>query len=162
MFVFSDERADFNLEKRNFPENTLCYIDQGYIFTVNESELAIYNHVFMTVTLNQPKDTETCKTYETKLISSLHYQTTDEFLGLSKKLAYIVLHGDDMECFFSYGFNEKKSKLLYPAPKDRILIAVISTYFEKHFHEILNERQHNKEFSSLFDFLPLITHWKRK
>ena len=41
MFVFSDERADFNLEKRNFPENTLCYIDQGYIFTVNESELAI-------------------------------------------------------------------------------------------------------------------------
>ena len=31
---FSDERADFNFEKRNFTENALCYINQGYIFTV--------------------------------------------------------------------------------------------------------------------------------
>ena len=31
---FSDERADFNLEKRNFPENTLYYVNQGYISTV--------------------------------------------------------------------------------------------------------------------------------
>ena len=31
---FSDERADFNIEKRNFGENALCYINQGYFSTV--------------------------------------------------------------------------------------------------------------------------------
>ena len=51
-----------------------------------------------------------------------------------------------MECFFWYGFNEKKSKVLYSSSKDRIPNAVISIYFKKHFHEILNKRRHNDEF----------------
>ena len=33
---FSDERDDVNLEKRSFPENTLYYINQGYISTIKE------------------------------------------------------------------------------------------------------------------------------
>ena len=31
---FSDERADFNIEKRNFRENALSYINQRYFSTV--------------------------------------------------------------------------------------------------------------------------------
>ena len=33
---FSEKRADFNIKKRNFPENSLCYINQGYLFWLRE------------------------------------------------------------------------------------------------------------------------------
>ena len=92
----------------------------------------------------------------------LHDQTTGDFLGLQKELAYIVLHGDAMECFFSYGYNEKKSKVLDSAAKDKIPNTVITTSFKKHFHEILNERRHKEEFSSLFHFYSFITDRKEK
>ena len=84
---FSDERADFNLEKRNFPENALCYINQEY--AVKGGELAIYNHVFilgqLRVAANQPKDIETydCTKNEAKLIGCLYDQLTAEVLGQS-------------------------------------------------------------------------------
>ena len=39
------------------------------------------------------------------------------------------------ESLFSYGYNDKKSKVLYSAGKDIILNAIISTCFKKHFHE---------------------------
>ena len=87
---FFDERANFNLEKINFPENTLCYINQGYISTVKVDELAICRHVFLlgqlTIAANQLTDTETYeyKKKETKLITSLYNQETREFLGLVK------------------------------------------------------------------------------
>ena len=165
---FFEERADFSFEKRNFPESTLCSVNQGYISPVKGGELAIYTHVFLleqlNIAANRPADIETyeSKKNETKLIRSMYDQTTGDFLGLWKELAYIVLHGDVMECFFSYGYNEKKSKVLYSAAKDRISNAVIATTFKKHFYEFLNERRHNKESSTLFYFLPLITNQKVK
>ena len=146
---FSDKKADFNIEKRNFPENTLCHINQGYLCTVKGGELTIYNHNFilglLIVTANQPKDIETYvfEKNEVKLIVCLHGQVTREFLGFDKQLVYIILRGDDMECFFSYGCNEKKSKVLCSAAKDRIPNAIISTCFKKHFHEIMNDTMRN-------------------
>ena len=42
---FGDEKTDFNIEKKDFPENVpenaLCYVNQGYLSTVTNSELAI-------------------------------------------------------------------------------------------------------------------------
>ena len=143
--VFSLTRADSNLLKRNFPENTLCYVNQGYISAVKGSELAIYNHILllgqMTITTNQPNDIEMdeCKGNETKLIKCLYDKMTGDFLGLRKELAYIVLRDGAMECFFLYGYNTKKSKVLYSATKDKIQMLFIITSFKKHFHEVLNK-----------------------
>ena len=39
---FSDEKSDFNISKKTFPDNTLMYANQGYISTVKGGELAIY------------------------------------------------------------------------------------------------------------------------
>ena len=49
-----------------------------------------------------------CKKNETKLIKCLYDKSTSNFLGTQKELAYIVLNGDAMECFFPYGYNEMK------------------------------------------------------
>ena len=73
------------------------------------------------------------------------------------QLAYIILRGDSEESFFSYGYNDKKSKVLYPAAKGKIPNAIILTCFKKYFHEIMNDRQHNEESSGLFFYLPSIT-----
>ena len=89
---FSDKRADFNLLKRNFPENTLCYVNQGYLSLVKVGELAIYNHVFLlgqlTITTNQPNDIETygCKKNEIKLIKCLYDKTTSDFLSPAERI----------------------------------------------------------------------------
>ena len=79
-----------------------------------------------------------------------------------KKIAYIVLRGDDTECFFPYGYDEKKSNVLYSTAKDRISNAIISTCFKKHFHEVLNERRHSEELSAVLLFLRLIIHLKEE
>ena len=90
---FSDERADFNIEKKNFPENTLCSINQGYLSTVKGGELVIYTHNFildqLIVASYQPKniDEYNCKRDEVKLITCLYDKSTGEFLGLKLQLA---------------------------------------------------------------------------
>ena len=50
----------------------------------------------------------------------MYDQTNGDLLGLGKELAYIMLRGDAMEWVLSYGYNEKKSKVLYSAAKDKI------------------------------------------
>ena len=81
---------------------------------------------------------------------------------MNLQLAYIILCGDIEEPFFSYGYNDEKSKVLYSAAKDRMPNATILTCFKKHFHEIMNERLHNEESSGLFFYLPSITECKEK
>ena len=79
---------------------------------------------------------------------------------LDLQLVYIILCGDTEELFFSYVCNIEKSKVLYSAAKNRVPNAIISKCFKKHFHEIMNERQHNGESSGLFFYLPSITDQK--
>ena len=165
---FYDKKADFTIEKKNFPENALCYVNQAYLSTVKNGELAIYNHNFiigqLVVAANQPCniDEYVCKNDEVELITCLYDKSTGQLNGLTLRLTYIVLRGDLEESFFSYGVNEEKSTVLYSVSKKRIPNAFVSTCFKKHFREIIDERRHNEEFSRLFYYLPSITDCKEK
>ena len=66
------------------------------------------------------------------------------------------MRGDEQEIFFSYGYNKRKSKVLFSYSKQQIPDAFISTAFKKHFNEIMNEKR-NEDSSSLFYFLPSIS-----
>ena len=131
-------------------------------------ELAIYNHNFILGQLvdvaNQLEniDEYVCEKDKVRLIVYLSDQSTGEFLGLNLQLAYIILRGDIEESFFSSGYNDEKSKVLYSAAKDRIPNTTISTCIKKNFHEIMNERRHIEELSGLFFYLPSITDCKEK
>ena len=82
---FSDERANFNIGKKNFPENALCYVNQCYLSTVKTGELAMYNHNFiigqLVVAANQPKDIneDKCKADEFKFITFIYDKSTGQF-----------------------------------------------------------------------------------
>ena len=44
---FQMKKVLLNIEKKNFPQNILCYVKQAYISTVKGGKLAIYNHSFI-------------------------------------------------------------------------------------------------------------------
>ena len=159
---FKDIRPELNLEKVNIPENCLFYINQSFLSTVKNGDIAMYNQNFIIGQLifaaNQPKEIETyqCLPNKVKLLSCVYDLETGEFKGNREQVAYIVLRGDEHELFLSYGFEKNKSKILYSFSKQQIPDAFISTSFKKHFNEIMNEKR-NEESSSLFFFLPSVS-----
>ena len=159
---FKDIRPELNLEKVNMPENTLYYANQAFISTVKNGELAMYVQNFilgqLILAANQPKNINEhiCEPNKVKLLSCLYDLESGDFKGVRLMLAYIVLKGDEDEIFFSYGNNKSKSKVLYSYSKQQIPDAFVSTYFKKHFSEIMNEKR-DENSSSLFYFLPSIT-----
>ena len=144
------------------PENTLYYVNQAFISTVKNGELAMYVQNFILGQLifaaNQPKniDEHKCEPNEVKLLSCVYDLESGDFKGVRLMLAYIVLRGDEDEIFFSYGYSKSKSKILYSYSKQQIPDAFISTSFKKHFSEIMNEKR-DENSSSLFYYLPSIT-----
>ena len=160
---FKDIRPELNLEKVNMPENTIYYVNQAFLSTVINGEIAMYVQNFIIGQLifaaNQPNDISeyVCLPNEVKLLSCVYDLESGEFKGVRLQLAYIVLRGDEHEIFFSYGYEKSKSKVLYSYSKQQIPDAFISTSFKKHFNEIINEKKDDENSSSLFYFLPSIS-----
>ena len=158
---FKDIRPELNLEKVNMPENCLYYVNQAFLSTVKNGNIAMYVQNFIIGQLifaaNQPKDISEygCLPNEVKLLSCVYDLESGEFKGVCQQLAYIILRGDDQE-IFSYGFDKSKSKVLFSYSKQQIPDAFISTSFKKHFNEIMNEKR-NENSPSLFYFLPSIS-----
>ena len=122
---FRDLRPDLNLEKKTMPENMLYYVNQAFLSTVKNGDLAMYNHNFilgqLIVAVNQPADISNyvCEPNEVKLWTCIYDLSNDDFLGVKEKLAFIVLRGDDEEVFFSYGFHSAKEKIIYSTSKEK-------------------------------------------
>ena len=80
-----------------------------------------HNHILgqLVVSANQRNDIDqyTPAKNEMKVAVCLYDTSTGEFQGIAMMLAYIILHGVDEECFFSYGYSEKKSLVLYSVAK---------------------------------------------
>ena len=76
--IFKETKLELNLEKKYIPENCLPYINQSYIWTVKNGDLAMYHHNFIIehiiVAANQPRqiDQYVCKDNEVKLFTCLY------------------------------------------------------------------------------------------
>ena len=123
---FRDVRPDLKLEKRNIPENALLYVNQAFLSTVKNGDLAMCNHNFIIgqtiIAANQPEDISkyACAENEVKLYTSIYDIGTGEFTGVRESLAYIILRGDSVDVFLSYGFDVTKAKVLYGSSKQKI------------------------------------------
>ena len=164
---FGEVKPEMNIEKVNIPENTLLYVNQGFISTVKNGDLAMYVHNFiigqLLVAANQPEDISQyqCKENETKLLTCVYDLESGKFKGLRLMLAYIIIRGDEDEVFFSYGYSKNKSKVLYSYAKQQIPDTFIATGFKKHFQEVVNERK-NETHSKMFYYLPSISDRKEE
>ena len=159
---FKEQRIDLTIPKANFPENTLCYVNQGSVSQVKDGEAIYLEYVIlgqiMAVANPDPStdlDDYQFKENECLLYVPLYNKETGLFRGLGKRLGYITLRGDKNETFFSYGYDSEKSKMLYCSMKQQIPNIFQCTCFKKHHQYLLNEKATDKLASSLFLFLPL-------
>ena len=163
---FKDVRAELRLDKVNIPENCLIYINQGFLSTVKNGEIAMYLDNFiigqLIIAANQPKDIDNyvCLQNEVKLLSPVYEIETGQFKGIRKQMAFIVLRGDSDETFLSYGFDKTRSKTLFSYSKQQIPNAFVSVAFKKHYEQIMSGDR--KESSQLFYFLPSLSDRKEE
>ena len=166
---FKEQRIDLTIPKANFPENTLCYVNQGSVSQVKDGEAIYLEYVIlgqiMAVANSDPSidlDNYQFKENGCLLYVPLYNKETGLFRGLGKRLGYITLRGDKNETFFSYGYDSEKSKMLYCSLKQQIPNIFQCTCFKKHHQYLLNEKATDKLASSLFLFLPSTLDRKEK
>ena len=131
---FSLQVSDFSLEKANFPEMTIFYINQSYL-SYKDNKKTYYVDTFIlgqvTPLLNQPEnlDEYTSQENEAKIIRAKYDTVTGQFLGLENCLAYSTVRGDFQEHFFDYGYSKENSKILYSTYKMKIPNIFSTTIF---------------------------------
>ena len=158
---FMDQKVDLTIPKVNFPENTLCYVNQGTISQLKEGnaiylEYVILSQIMPLANIDPSIDLAfyEFKKNECLLFVPCYNKETGLFQGLKKTIGYITLRGDKDEVFFSYGYDEEKSKTLYCSCKQTMPNIFNATAFKKHQPFLLDEKANEKESSSLFLFLP--------
>ena len=84
----------------------------------------------------------------------MYNKSTSLYGGLTKKLGYITLRGDDNERFYLYGYDKEKSAFLYSWMKTPLLNIFHCMVFKKHYLFLLDENQNKSKFSNMFIYLP--------
>ena len=114
---FGDQKGDFTIKKANFPENTLVYCNQGTISNLKAGDHAIYlDYVTLgqLILANNFPDLENYKLKENEVMLYVPLYNTENgyFRGVKKWLAYIMVREDSDKMFFSYGYDEERSKIM--------------------------------------------------
>ena len=128
MVFFKDIKPELNLEKVNMPENALYYVNQSFLSTVKNDDIAMYNQNFtlgqLIVAANQPKDIATyeCNENEVKLLCCVYDLDSEEFKGIREQLAYIVLRGDKNEIFFPMALKKVNLKFCIHIQNNKFLM----------------------------------------
>ena len=153
-----DQVADFTIIKVNFPKNTLEYTSQGNI-TLVKGDLAVYlDYVILGQLIPAMNSPENMDEYEwllneVKMIIPLYNADSGELLGLEKRLAFIMVRGDQNEAFFSDGYDKSKSTKLYSTSKN-LLPNIFSGKCFKKLQDFSVEQRSRQEKSTLFFYLP--------
>ena len=158
---FGEKRLDLTILKANFPELTLCYINQAHVSVVKGGEKALYCDIILgqimplanidpliNINTYEPEDNEAV------IYVPMYNTETGLYYGLSKELGLITLRGDAEERFFSYGFNKEKSALLYCTMKTALPTTFTVTCFQKHKQLLLDQNELGAKQSDIFFFLP--------
>ena len=151
---FGELKMDFTLHKKDFPENSLIYVNQAYISS-KDGEAVIYcDYVVLgqLLVLKNPPASEPENSSYLKLYSPSYEREQGRFLGIKEYLAYIMIRGYEDECFYTYGFDPKKSSILPNVFK--------RTAFN--CHDLLSVTESKSTLSNIFFFLPSITDRKEE
>ena len=106
------------MEKVNFPENIILYLNQAYL-TVKKSKKIYYCDFLILVQIVQASNppeymsSYILKENEVRIVRPKCNPETGEFLGLYETVGFMVVRGSPEEVFFNYGYDKDKSKVLY-------------------------------------------------
>ena len=134
---FGFQACEFAIEKANLPENTIFYINQGYL-SYKDGKKIYYTDIFIigqiVPLLYQPKniDDYVLKEDEVKILTPKYNPSTGKFLGLEYCIAFLTVQNDPQEQFFDYGYTKDNSKILFSVQKMKIPNSFKTTMFNKH------------------------------
>ena len=154
---FNLQLCIFSLEKPNLPENTIFYINQGYL-SYKDNKKVYYNDVFIigqiTPLQNQPEniDEYVPEENEVKIWRPKNDAKTGIFLGIEYCLAYLTVRNDLYEQFFDYGYSKENSKILYSTHKMKILSSFSTTLFSRHRIQYESGAFGETDISNIFFF----------
>ena len=161
-FVFFDSRkSDYSVEKVNFPENSLLYINQAYL-TVKKNTQKIYCDFFIlgqpVKAVNPPEEISTyqLKEGDMKMVRPKYNPDLGEFLGLYEMVGFIVVRAFPKELFFDYGYHREKYEVLYLHYRRRIPNSFSGTISNRH-RTMIESEEVDDEKSNIYFFLPSIT-----
>ena len=105
---FGDQKAELTIQKANFSENTLIYVNQGYVSLVKGGGEAIYcDYIVLAQIMPMANidpainlDTYTPKDDEVIIYTPMYNTVTGLYYGITKKLGLITLRCDTKEHFF--------------------------------------------------------------
>ena len=134
---FKEQRTDLTISKPDFPENTLCYVNQGSVSPI-KGEQAIYLELVIIGQMlpfanPDPKidlDHFDFIDNEVLLFVPSYNTETGLYQGLKKKLGYLTLRGDVNERFFSYGYQKKRTKFYIVLLSNQFQIFFIVLYLK--------------------------------
>ena len=137
----------------------MVYCNQGTISTLKTEDHAIYlNYVILGQIIpanNSPPDLDNYALEENEV--RLHVPLYNTESGL----AFIMTQETRMRFFFSYGYDEERSKVLYSSFKHPLPNIFQGIAFKKHAKMLIEEKK-IQETSKLFFFLQSITGCKEK
>ena len=164
---FGDQRSDLTVSEENFPENTLLYANQGMITNLKAGEHAIYlDYVVLAQIVSASVCPPNIDNYEfgeneMLLLVPLYNTKNGYFKGLKKWLGYIIIRGNPDEQFYSYGFDEEKSKVLCTSMKQPVPNIFQGTALKKHVPFLIDAKG-SESSSKMFFFLSSTTNKKKK
>ena len=135
---------------------------QARVSLVKSGEKAIYcdnvvlAHIMPMTVLDPSIDLKTYVPNDNEAIIyvPLYNINTGLFQGLTRKLGLITVRGDEQERFFSYGYSNEKSKVLYCPMKTQLPSIFSSICFKKHTQLLLDQNDNGVNQSRQFSFLP--------
>ena len=149
------------MEKVNFPENSIFYVNQAYL-TIQKSKKLYYADYFllgqMIEAMNPPSEIKNykLKDREVKYLRPKYNPETGEFLCIYETIGFLVVRGDPFELFLNYGFDPEKSKILYSTFQRKIPSSFCGTMFNQH-KQMIKSGEVDMNMSQLFFYLPSIT-----
>ena len=151
--------CDSLLEKAYLPENTIFFLNQGYL-SYKDNKRIYYVDIFttgqITPLLNQPEKLDEYEPQEdeVKILRSKYDVNTGRFLGLEYCLAYLSNRGDFKEQLFYYGYSKENSKILYSTHKMKVPNSFSTTIFNRHRIQYESGAFGETESSNIFFYLP--------
>ena len=161
MAFFNAIKCDFNMEKVNYPGNTLFYKNQAYLTVKRNKKIFYCDYFILGQIIESSNPTENILSYtfrenEFRMIRPKYDTSTGEFKGLYKTIRFLVVRGAPDENFFSFGYYQNKSKVLYSHCRRKIPSSFSGTIFNRHRSLIENGKAEN-DYSNILFVLPSIT-----
>ena len=156
---FQGDCGNFKLEKVNLPENTLFYVNQGYL-SYKDSKKCYYNDICVIAQIillaQQPKDVDSyeCREDEVKILRTLYDRESGKILGIKYCVGLITVRDEPNEQFFDYGDVNNDSKNLYCTVKNKIPSSFKATCFGFLKNQFDGRVFMEQDHSEVFLYLP--------